>query len=934
MLNGDVSDSVRVLVVDDSEFFGTLVAGELSKQYDMETERTDSADEALASLERHDVDCVVSDYDMPETDGIELFHRTRAHGIDVPFFLLTAAGSEAVASEAITAGIDDYFPKTRGEKQFEILGQRITNVVEQRRTENRLQRQRQLHGKLWSITQELISASSRTEIATTVCEGLVTADRFEFAWLQAGTRGDPTEPEPVAAAGLDADSLAAVRDELAGLDESPIEASLEERTVQTTQLDGPQPVTLAVLPLIHQDRSYGVLAVGSRPQPALRESGTETLAHLGTTVGHALASVEMQREVEIFQEAVDQADTAILITDRNGVIEYANSACSDITGYGIEEIVGEPVEILATDSWGREFYESVWERVRRGEAVREELVQRKADGAQFYVDLSAAPVRLDGRVEKFILVESDITVLKSNEQRLEVLNRVLRHNLRNDLNVIKGNLSLVLETLDDDDDHSRLELAQRKVEELLTLGEKAQFVNKTVGAADGREEHTLAAPLRSRRLTSRGASSGLRCRSSSRRTGSGVDRDVDSVADGQREITADEFDAEPVASTEKCDPRYHTTVRRDGTLVPGDGSTGNSAHTPAADDRATPAGQETATGVVREAAVEDATVAGQAGEDGPGIGVAGFVEHRPRLPCLGHGSGAVPGYRHQGDVDRHRERSGRPVRICPGGPEAEVDVVRDPRGEETGTDEPSERVADLDRRPGFDPRFHVEQAGDVAARIDQDEVVVVGRVWFLWGPDCPCVDDLASHWGGRRRCLGVEIDRTALVVGRERRVVKRKAVVLAEHVPTDRDRHRSHVGRQHQRAVGRGGSEQLPAGDGNRADLEIECDGVGLAVCEVVADHRRSAERRVAGEGDLRRRCEDPDRPRTFLRVAGDKRGLRVVDLGCDRLHLADGQIGRVGDDTELVAGVLPAGEDVDETEASGHGSSVGGETVKCTEGV
>jgi len=491
MLNGDVSDSVRVLVVDDSEFFGTLVAGELSKQYDMETERTDSADEALASLERHDVDCVVSDYDMPETDGIELFHRTRAHGIDVPFFLLTAAGSEAVASEAITAGIDDYFPKTRGEKQFEILGQRITNVVEQRRTENRLQRQRQLHGKLWSITQELISASSRTEIATSVCEGLVTADRFEFAWLQAGTRGDPTEPEPVAAAGLDADSLAAVRDELAGLDESPIEASLEERTVQTTQLDGPQPVTLAVLPLIHQDRSYGVLAVGSRPQPALRESGTETLAHLGTTVGHALASVEMQREVEIFQEAVDQADTAILITDRNGVIEYANSACSDITGYGIEEIVGEPVEILATDSWGREFYESVWERVRRGEAVREELVQRKADGAQFYVDLSAAPVRLDGRVEKFILVESDITVLKSNEQRLEVLNRVLRHNLRNDLNVIKGNLSLVLETLDDDDDHSRLELAQRKVEELLTLGEKAQFVNKTVGAADGREEHTL-----------------------------------------------------------------------------------------------------------------------------------------------------------------------------------------------------------------------------------------------------------------------------------------------------------------------------------------------------------------------------------------------------------------------------------------------------------
>jgi PAS domain S-box-containing protein len=485
-----VSDSVRVLVVDDSEFFATLVAGELSRQYEMETVQTDSAEDALAYLDSHEVDCVVSDYDMPGTDGIELFHRIEDRDIDVPFFLLTAAGSEEVASEAITAGIDDYFPKTRGEEQFEILGRRITNVVEQRRTEHRLQRQRQLHGKLWSITQELMSATSRAEIATSVCAGLTSVDRFEFAWLD-DAPATPPDSDPVEVAGVAAEHLGAVRDEAARHDRPPITEALETQTVQMAQLETAKAVTLAAIPLVHQERSYGALAVATRSNSQLRPSDRETLAHLGTTVGHALAAVEMQREVEIFREAVDQADTAICITDREGVIEYANSACSDITGYGVDEIVGQPVEILATDRWDREYYESLWDRVRQGEAVREEVVQRKADGAQFYVDLSVAPVRLDGRVEKFILVESDITVLKSNEQRLEVLNRVLRHNLRNDLNVIQGNLSLVLETLGTGEEHSRIELAQRKVEELLTLGEKAQFVNKTVGAADEQEEHRL-----------------------------------------------------------------------------------------------------------------------------------------------------------------------------------------------------------------------------------------------------------------------------------------------------------------------------------------------------------------------------------------------------------------------------------------------------------
>ena len=478
-----MNEDIRVLVVDDSEFFGTLVAGELTEQYGMATERTTGAEEALAVLSTERVDCVVSDYDMPAMDGIELFREIRDRGHDVPFFLLTAAGSEAVASEAVTAGIDDYFPKSEGEEQFEILGRRISNVVEQRRAENRLTRQRRLHGTLWRITQELMNLTSRPAIAECVCEGLAGDDPFEFAWLS-DDGGDR-----ISAAGIESDRLDPLRE--AARADGPVGAAHEHNRVSAGRFetaDGGQ-VTLTAIPLSHQASCFGVLGIGS-PEP-LSESAREALSHLGTTVGHALASVEMEREVEIFREAVEQADTAICITDTGGRIEYANSAFGAITGYDPTDVVGDPLEMLSTGTWDAEFYESVWRRVRGGESIRREVVQQAADGSQFYADLSVAPLRPDGdAVEKFVLIESDITALKSNEQRLEVLNRVLRHNLRNDLNVIQGNLSLVLESLPEEAGRSRIERAQRKVDSLLSLAEKAQFANNAVGAVDEGDSYT------------------------------------------------------------------------------------------------------------------------------------------------------------------------------------------------------------------------------------------------------------------------------------------------------------------------------------------------------------------------------------------------------------------------------------------------------------
>ncbi|WP_340102307.1 response regulator [Salinibaculum salinum] len=58
-----------------------------------------------------DIDCIVSDYDMPGMNGIEFLEAVREECPDLPFILYTGKGSEEITSETISAGVTDYLQK-------------------------------------------------------------------------------------------------------------------------------------------------------------------------------------------------------------------------------------------------------------------------------------------------------------------------------------------------------------------------------------------------------------------------------------------------------------------------------------------------------------------------------------------------------------------------------------------------------------------------------------------------------------------------------------------------------------------------------------------------------------------------------------------------------------------------------------------------------
>jgi PAS domain S-box-containing protein len=123
-------ETISILLVDDDPEFARVTADFLEHEREAFTvETAANASEGYDRLMTAEFDCVVSDYDMPETNGIEFLETVRSEYPDFPFLLYTGKGSEEIASEAISAGVTDYLQKQSGTEQYTILAHRIENAV-------------------------------------------------------------------------------------------------------------------------------------------------------------------------------------------------------------------------------------------------------------------------------------------------------------------------------------------------------------------------------------------------------------------------------------------------------------------------------------------------------------------------------------------------------------------------------------------------------------------------------------------------------------------------------------------------------------------------------------------------------------------------------------------------------------------------------------
>lgn len=129
---------MHLLCVDDDADFLDLSTTFLRRKLPAATIHTaPSVRDARTLIESEPIVCIVSDYDMPDQNGLEFLHTVRETHADLPFILFTGKGSEEIASEAISAGVTDYLQK-RGTEQYDRLAARIRHAVAEYQAEHKL----------------------------------------------------------------------------------------------------------------------------------------------------------------------------------------------------------------------------------------------------------------------------------------------------------------------------------------------------------------------------------------------------------------------------------------------------------------------------------------------------------------------------------------------------------------------------------------------------------------------------------------------------------------------------------------------------------------------------------------------------------------------------------------------------------------------------
>jgi two-component system, cell cycle sensor histidine kinase and response regulator CckA len=187
-------------------------------------------------------------------------------------------------------------------------------------------------------------------------------------------------------------------------------------------------------------------------------------ATLVRTIHNAVALHSLQMEQHSAEEslrklsrAVEQSADTVIITNRQGIIEYVNPAFETLTGYSRNEARGKTPRILKSGEQSPESYQDMWRTILAGDVYRGIMVNRKKNGDLYYIEESICPVRdTDGQITHFISNGRDLTERLRLEaqllqaQKMDAIGRLaggVAHDFNNLLTIITSYSELALDTV-------------------------------------------------------------------------------------------------------------------------------------------------------------------------------------------------------------------------------------------------------------------------------------------------------------------------------------------------------------------------------------------------------------------------------------------------------------------------------------------------------
>lgn len=173
-----------------------------------------------------------------------------------------------------------------------------------------------------------------------------------------------------------------------------------------------------LLPIRLRGAAWGVLALYG-PDPGWLASAHNSLDAIANRLGNALESAIQQEWLALLDSALAGVGNAVLITDAKARILWANQSLAKLTGYGIEEIIGNTPRLFHSGRHDAGFFKHFWETIQAGRTWRGEMVNARRDGSLYTVGQTVTPLLdANSRVTNYFAIVEDISERKAMEERI------------------------------------------------------------------------------------------------------------------------------------------------------------------------------------------------------------------------------------------------------------------------------------------------------------------------------------------------------------------------------------------------------------------------------------------------------------------------------------------------------------------------------------
>jgi PAS domain S-box-containing protein len=390
-----LSKPLRLLLVEDSETDAFLVTRHLRRDgYELVTERIETKAALIAALDRQPWDLVISDYALPDFNGLDSLIITHDKCPDIPFLILSGMIDEDAAAATIRAGAQDCILKSNL-KRLTAAIERELRQAEIRRESARMERQLNESEEHFRLLTKLSPTPQ-----------LVNNERGQTEYVNdsfTATFGYKLEDIPT----VDDWFRLAYPDEVyrdnvrTSWNEAREKSKLENKTL------APQEYWITC-----KDGSLCVVEVSAA------KIGAKRLMAFNDVTGRRRIEDDLRKSYAFNQELLQNAPNPVLATDLDSSIRYVNPAFEKLTGFAREELIGLKSPY---PWWPPEYVQQLKNAQVEGQNKdlnTLELNCIRKDGSRFWITTTIKPVKSDGEVEYYLSNWVDITGSKQAQAEL------------------------------------------------------------------------------------------------------------------------------------------------------------------------------------------------------------------------------------------------------------------------------------------------------------------------------------------------------------------------------------------------------------------------------------------------------------------------------------------------------------------------------------